>query len=127
MVTILIAARNEEECIMDCVQSCLNQNYPASKLEVIVVDDQSEDDTYDLLESISDPRFVRMRLGVYKRTTIKGSKKKAIAYGVNHAKGELIFTTDADCIANPDWIQSMIPFFNDPKVKLVSGPVKSSN
>lgn len=127
MVTILIAARNEEECIMDCVQSCLNQNYPASKLEVIVVDDQSEDDTYDLLESISDPRFVRMRLGVYKRTTIKGSKKKAIAYGVNHAKGELIFTTDADCIANPDWIQSMIPFFNDPKVKLVSGPVKIAN
>lgn len=124
MVTILIAARNEEDSILACVRSCLNQNYPSNKLEVIVVDDQSEDDTYDLLESIEDPRFVRMRLGVYKRTTIKGSKKKAIAYGVNHAKGELIFTTDADCIVSPDWIQTMVPFFNDPKVKLVSGPVK---
>jgi cellulose synthase/poly-beta-1,6-N-acetylglucosamine synthase-like glycosyltransferase len=127
MVTILIAARNEEDSILACIQSCLNQNYPPNKLEVIVVDDQSEDDTYDLLESIEDPRFVHMRLGVYKRTTIKGSKKKAIAYGVNHAKGELIFTTDADCLVAPDWIQSMIPFFNDPKVKLVSGPVKITN
>lgn len=127
MVTILIAARNEEDSILACIQSCLNQNYPSNKLEVIVVDDQSEDDTYDLLESFEDPRFVHMRLGVYKRTTIKGSKKKAIAYGVNHAKGELIFTTDADCLVAPDWIQSMIPFFNDPKVKLVSGPVKITN
>lgn len=76
MVTILIAARNEEDSILACIQSCLNQNYPPNKLEVIVVDDQSEDDTNELLESIEDPRFVHMRLGVYKRTTIKGSKKK---------------------------------------------------
>ncbi len=123
-VSIIIPARNEEDAIMACVQSCLNQNYPPDHLEVIVVDDQSEDDTFDLLEEITDPRFVRMRLGVYKKTTIKGSKKKALAYGISHAKGELIFTTDADCLVPPNWIQSMLSYFNDPKIKLVSGPVK---
>ena len=44
-VSIIIPARNEEESIIACVQSALNQNYPHHLLEVIVVDDQSEDQT----------------------------------------------------------------------------------
>jgi len=48
-----------------------------------------------------------MRLGVWKRTTIQGSKKKAIAYGVSHANGDIILTTDADCIVKENWIHSM--------------------
>lgn len=126
-VSIVIAARNEEEHILNCLQSCLAQTNPYGELEVIVVDDQSEDDTYDLLKEIKDPRFVPMRLGVYKRTTIKGSKKKAIAYGINHAKGQIIFTTDADCRVPEHWVSSMIEYFKDPKKMLVSGPVKIHN
>lgn len=122
-VSVIIAARNEEDHILRCVHSCLNQDYPAHLLEVIVVDDQSDDDTFDLLEHIDDPKFVRMRLGVYKRTTIKGSKKKAIAYGINHAKGDIICATDADCIVSNQWIRSMVLPFGQQKIKLVSGPV----
>ncbi|MBK8485389.1 MAG: glycosyltransferase [Saprospiraceae bacterium] len=122
-VSIVIAARNEEATILDCITSCLKQNYPAHLFEVIVVDDQSEDDTYEILETIEDPKFVMMRLGVYKRTTIKGSKKKAIAYGINHAKGEIICTTDADGIVPENWVLSMVSYFNHQKIKLVSGPV----
>lgn len=123
-VSIVIAARNEENLIINCIQSCLDQNYPESLLEIIVVDDQSEDDTYQLVADLQESRVVLMRLGVYKRTTIKGSKKKAIAYGINHAKGEIICTTDADCIVPKNWIATMIRHFEDPSVKLVSGPVK---
>ena len=76
-VTIVIAARNEEDNILECVSSCLDQDYPEDLLEVIVVDDQSEDDTYTILENqVKDYRFKLMRLGVWKRTTIVGSKKK---------------------------------------------------
>jgi cellulose synthase/poly-beta-1,6-N-acetylglucosamine synthase-like glycosyltransferase len=109
---------------MECINSCLQQNYPAHLLEIIIVDDQSEDNTYDLVEAIHDPRVVLMRLGVYRKTTIKGSKKKAIAYGINHAKGSIILTTDADCIVPKDWVLEMLHYFNNPEVQLVSGPVK---
>ncbi|HEX5625111.1 MAG TPA: glycosyltransferase, partial [Saprospiraceae bacterium] len=122
-VSIVIAARNEEKHVVSCVQSCLNQNYPPHLLEVIVVDDQSEDDTNDLLEAIEDPRFKLMRLGVYRRTTIKGSKKKALAYGIHHASGTIICTTDADCLVPPDWVRHMVSRFAEPQVRLVSGPV----
>ncbi len=123
-VSIVISARNEEEHIIQCIQSCLNQNYPAHLLEIIVVDDQSEDNTYELVEAIEDSRLVLMRLGVYRRTTIKGSKKKALAYGINHAKGDIICTTDADCIVPQNWVKNLVAYFADPRIKLVTAPVK---
>ncbi len=123
-VTIVISARNEEDHIIECIQSCLNQNYPNHLLEIIVVDDQSEDNTYELVESIEDPRLLLMRLGVNRRTTIKGSKKKALAYGINHAKGEIICTTDADCIVPENWVKTLVGYFSNQSIKFVSGPVK---
>lgn len=124
LVTIVISARNEEDHILDCINSCLNQKYPAHLLEIIVVDDQSEDATYEIVESIKDPRLVLMRLGVHRRTTIKGSKKKALAYGVNHAKGEIICTTDADCIVPENWIKNLVVYFSNQNTKFVCGPIK---
>ncbi len=124
MVSIVIAARNEEEHILNCIKSCLKQNYSDRLLEIIVVDDQSDDDTFELITQLDEPRVVLMRLGVYKRTTIKGSKKKAIAYGINHARGEIIITTDADCILPENWIRTIVAYFENPSIKMVSGPVK---
>lgn len=124
-VTILIAARNEEEHIVQCVTSCLNQNYPPSKFEVIVVDDQSEDATYELLEKeFTQSNFRLMRLGVYRRTTIRGSKKKAISYGVSHAQGDIIVQTDADCIVSSKWLSSMVTKLIQNDYDLVTGPVQ---
>jgi len=121
--SILIAARNEEEHIVQCVEACLTQAGNKSHPEVIVIDDQSEDDTYDLLKNLEHPCFKLMRLGVYKMTTIKGSKKKAISYGVHHARGEFILTTDADCMVPPTWAAQLLSCFQQAKIHLVSGPV----
>lgn len=125
-VSVVVAARNEEEHILECVTSILNQNYPSGLFELIVVDDQSEDQPPDILEEIKDSRLRIMRLGVYRRTTIQGSKKKAIAYGVNHASGELILTTDADCVVPADWIRLHVAAYeNKPGQDLIIGPVKT--
>ncbi|MBK9108560.1 MAG: glycosyltransferase [Saprospiraceae bacterium] len=121
--SIIIAARNEEEHILESVQSCLKQKELHQEMELIVVDDQSEDDTYAILNAIEHQNFKLMRLGVYKRTTIKGSKKKALAYGINHAQGEIILTTDADCIVKDQWVTKMLDYFQEPQIQLVSGPV----
>ncbi|MBK8954511.1 MAG: glycosyltransferase [Saprospiraceae bacterium] len=125
--SIIIPARNEEENILSCVQSCLRQKDLQIPPEVIVVDDQSEDDTYDVLKDLEHPQFKLMRLGVYKRTTIKGSKKKALAYGINHAQGEIILTTDADCLVQEKWAGGLLAYFEQSKVQLMSGPVGIHN
>lgn len=123
-VTIVIAARNEEDNILECVSSCLDQDYPEDLLEVIVVDDQSEDDTYTILENqVKDSRFKLMRLGVWKRTTIVGSKKKALSYGINHAQGSMIFTTDGDCIVPRSWVRNGVAVMQNSDARIGTGPL----
>jgi len=123
-VSVLIAARNEERNIRQCLELILAQDYPPSMFEVLVVDDQSDDYTPDIVEEIKDPRVKMMRLGVYKRTTIQGSKKKAIAYGVNHATGDLIITTDADCKMGPKWISTIVSAYEKNPFTLLILPVE---
>jgi cellulose synthase/poly-beta-1,6-N-acetylglucosamine synthase-like glycosyltransferase len=126
-VSIIIPARNEEENIVSCVQSALDQNYPHHLLEVIVVDDQSEDQTPELLEDIKDSRFKLMRLGVIGKTTIQGSKKKAISYGVAHAHGTLIIATDADCVLPKNWVETIVSYYELNAPKFIIGPVQIKN
>ncbi|MBK7231141.1 MAG: glycosyltransferase [Saprospiraceae bacterium] len=123
-VSVLIAARNEEKNIKQCLELILAQDYPSSMFEVLVVDDQSDDYTPDIVEEIKDPRIKMMRLGVYKRTTIQGSKKKAIAYGVSHATGDLIITTDADCKVGPTWISTIVAAYEKQSCTLMILPVE---
>ncbi|MEO6189788.1 MAG: glycosyltransferase [Saprospiraceae bacterium] len=122
-VSILLPVRNEASNILDCLESLVKQNYPAELLEIIVVDDQSYDETPDILEHFSHPLVKSMRLGVERRTTIEGSKKKAIAYGVSHAKGELIITTDGDCNLPINWVRNITAFYRKTNAKLIVGPV----
>lgn len=121
--SILIAARNEEDHVLECLNSCLTQTGLMKEPEVIVVDDQSEDDTYDLLKSVEHPRLKVMRLGVQRMTTIQGSKKKAISYGVHHAEGNIILSTDADCKVPEVWCKQLLACFEQARIHLVSAPV----
>lgn len=122
-VSVIVPARNEEESIQQCTNSILAQNYPFDLIELIVVDDQSDDATPEILENIKDQRLRVMRLGVYKRTTITGSKKKAISYGISHATGHLMITTDADCIHGEDWLRTIVAYYEKFKPKLIVAPV----
>ncbi len=122
-VSVIVPVRNEEDSIQRCTESILKQNYPTHLFELIVVDDQSDDNTPQILENIKDQRLRVMRLGVYKRTTITGSKKKAIAYGISHASGDLMITTDADCIHGENWIQTIVACYQKFKPKLIVAPV----
>ncbi|MCC6815319.1 MAG: glycosyltransferase [Saprospiraceae bacterium] len=126
-VSIIIPVRNEANNIKACIESLLKQNYPSQLFEIIVVDDQSYDETPDILIEIEDPKLKLMRLGVEGMTTIKGSKKKAISYGVNHARGKLIVTTDGDCVLPSLWIRSIAQYYEQYNPKLIVGPVTVHN
>lgn len=121
-ITIIIPARNESANIRSSITSVLSQNYPQQFLEVIVVDDHSEDDTAAIATAAGGGRVNVIRLseqpdpsGMY--------KKKTIEVAVAHATGQLIVTTDADCTAGPDWLRSIACLYETHHPRLIAGPV----
>lgn len=138
-VSIVIAARNEADSILSCLQSILANEYPASRLEVIVVDDFSEDETAAIVQQLQNKRRPVTAGYVEERETdepplrlvrmqdhassASGHKRHALQQGIAMARGDLVLTTDADCTVGPRWIQSMIAYFNA-DTGFVAGPVR---
>jgi cellulose synthase/poly-beta-1,6-N-acetylglucosamine synthase-like glycosyltransferase len=122
-ISVIIAVRNEEGSIERCLRSVLHQNYPADQFEVIVVDDNSTDSTAQIVHRIaeSDTRVRLIQLD-NESDGSNGQKPKAIAVGVQHARGTLIATTDGDCFVSETWLQSMADSFG-PEIVFVAGPV----
>jgi cellulose synthase/poly-beta-1,6-N-acetylglucosamine synthase-like glycosyltransferase len=119
-VTIVVAARNESAYIQQCIESVLAQEYPVEKLELIVVDDQSTDDTAQLVLRYKD-RGVKL---ISIKAEEQSGKKAAIAIGIELASHDLIITTDADCLHPRQWINTMVAFREKSKAVFVAGPVK---
>ena len=127
-VSVVIAARNEEDTIKPCLAAVLTQNYPKDKLEIIVVDDRSDDKTFDAVKNLAKAHKRIKLLQIKDRLTDLAPKKRAINLGVQNTSGEIIITTDADCQPGPDWISELIKYF-EPDVGMVAGfnPYKTEN
>jgi cellulose synthase/poly-beta-1,6-N-acetylglucosamine synthase-like glycosyltransferase len=121
-VSIIIPFRNEEENLIASLKSIESQTYPKDKFEVIYVNDSSEDNSIDLLSKNVKKNNIRI-LTVPKDYSIYAHKKRAIRYGIENAKGQIIITTDADCTHDEEWLISLISYF-DSLTGFVSGPVE---
>ncbi len=103
-VSIIVAARNEEQYICECVESLLRLDYPPDKLQIIVVNDSSTDRTGELLAGF----LPNPRLHVTETEPGAGplrGKTNAVATGMRIARGEIILLTDADCVVPPQWVR----------------------
>ncbi len=121
-ISIIIPFRNEAENILSNLKSIEEQNYPLDKYEVIYVDDFSTDDSAKiLLEAIEHPNI--KLISVPEDFSKHAHKKRAIRFGIQNSKGEIIVTTDADCFHDEDWLKSLLSAFED-KTGFVSGPVE---
>lgn len=126
-ISVIIAARNEEHNIANCLTAILKQDYPTQLFEMIVSDDHSEDKTADIVQSFSQKNdFIRLiKLSEQSNgSAINSYKKKAIAVGIEYAKGALILTTDADCIAPVSWLRTIGSFYANEKAGMIVAPVK---
>jgi len=122
MISIIIPFRNEEENILINLKSIESQRYPIEKYEVIYVDDFSEDRSFEILSNNITKDNIRI-LSVPKDYSTNAHKKRAIRYGIENAKGDIIVTTDADCIYEDEWLHYLMLSF-DPVTGFVSGPVE---
>ncbi|HUX58524.1 MAG TPA: glycosyltransferase [Bacteroidales bacterium] len=117
-VSVVVACRNEEESLPFLLKSFEKQNYPDELFEVIIVNDNSTDKTYGIATGYS---------GVLnlKAVNNKGKgKKQAIRTGIENSSGNLIITTDADCLMKEGWIRTISAFFEKHKPDMIICPVK---
>ena len=119
-VSVVIAARNEEDTIKHCLAAVLTQTYPKNKLQIIVIDDRSEDKTFEVVKKLAEAHKQIKLLQIKNRSTDLAPKKRAIDLGIQNASGEIIVTTDADCQPKPEWISELIKYF-EPDVGMVAG------
>jgi cellulose synthase/poly-beta-1,6-N-acetylglucosamine synthase-like glycosyltransferase len=112
-ISVIIAARNEEKRIEPTLKSLSGLKYPKEKYEIILVDDASQDHTADLIQGYveNNSNWYLIRISE-KDKTLKG-KKAALTKAIAKAQGEIILTTDADCIVTKDWLSEMAAQFND--------------
>ncbi len=109
--SIIVAARNEEANIINCLESLNKLEYPADKLQIIIVNDNSTDNTGLLIEEyIKDKTRFVYTIAKEKIGKLKG-KTNAITNGITLATGEIILTTDADCIVSPTWAKTIASYY----------------
>ncbi len=121
-VSVIIPFRNESENIIANVKSIIKQNYPDDFYEVLYINDNSSDDSLQLLTEFSKPDRIKV-FSLPDNNSPNAHKKRSIAYGIEKSKGELIVTTDADCFYSENWLRSLLSNF-DPETGFISGPVE---
>ncbi|MEK5067040.1 glycosyltransferase family 2 protein [Sporosarcina sp. FSL K6-1508] len=132
-VSIIIPCFNEEEWIQRTIISCMNQDYPIDKLEVIVVDDQSTDRTveqiYKAVEGLNkeaEHYLTKDRLHVHVLKE-NGGKRVALVQGVEMAQHDLVVFVDSDSFLEPNAIINLVQPFQDPKMGGVAGRTDVEN
>jgi cellulose synthase/poly-beta-1,6-N-acetylglucosamine synthase-like glycosyltransferase len=123
-ISVLIPARNEEDNILQCIDSILNGSYPHELFEIIVIDDHSDDLTPQYVRNLG---IQNVRLIELKNYIPLGEnqpfKKRAIEAAIGESKGDLIVTTDADCLVLKDWLTLFAQYYEIEGKRFIAAPV----
>ena len=111
MCTVLVCARDEEHNIEQCLASLEKINYPAERLEVLIVDDKSTDRTPEILEAWKArmPNLRVLRTG--EEVLHLRGKVNALTQGMDAAHGEFVMITDADSQVRPNWVREYLKYY----------------
>ncbi|MEK6823215.1 MAG: glycosyltransferase family 2 protein, partial [Nanoarchaeota archaeon] len=120
-VSVIIPAYNEEDCIRDTMESVLALEYPADKLQVIVVNDGSKDRTEEEAKKVIAAHPASDILYIAKQN---GGKGTALNMGIAQASGEFIATMDSDSGVEPAALRKMLPYFADDTIVAVVPSMK---
>jgi cellulose synthase/poly-beta-1,6-N-acetylglucosamine synthase-like glycosyltransferase len=121
-VSVIVPFRNEAENIKTVYLSLTEQDYAKEKFEIVFVDDFSDDNSRLILQQINKFDNVRV-ISVPDDFSPNAHKKRAIRFGIENSKGDIIVTTDADCVHHKNWLKSILSCF-DEDTGFVSGPVE---
>jgi glycosyltransferase involved in cell wall biosynthesis len=113
MISVIIPSYNEEANIARCLESLQKQTIPREEYEIIVVDGNSKDQTREIAEKYADLVFIQTS------NKVGGARND----GVLKSRGEIIVTTDADCVLPEDWLENITSEFSKQPIVQLFGPV----
>ena len=116
-LSVVLSVKNEEANMEEVVRRCFAARYPSDKLELIVIDDGSTDGTWDVLQRI-EPDFPHLQIHKFEKN--KG-KRHGMAWGTEHATGEIVIFMDSDSLIDPEGFYRIIQPFHDENVGAVAG------
>lgn len=115
-VSIVVPAYNEAQVLPDCIEALLEQSYPRSQYEVIVVDNGSTDGTRAVIDRYP------VRSVTENETQSSYAARNA---GLRKARGDIIAFTDADCVPHSEWVSTAVEGFKNSQVGAVAGGIVS--
>lgn len=123
-LTVVIPVYNEGPSVLQSIQSIGRARYPRGRLEVIVIDDGSVDDSWEHIRrgAREYPELVRPI-----RLTTNQGKREALARGFEAARGEIVATIDSDSAVDPDTLLRIVSPFRNPRIGAVAGKILARN
>ena len=123
-ISVIIPVRNEAENILFLLQDLEKQTLPKAQFEVIIADDDSTDDTLNIVQKFQKNTSINLIINQLEPKTNNNSpKKRAIDSSIKLAKGDLITTTDGDCRVGTKWLETIVNFQSQTGAYLVSSAV----
>ena len=106
-VSVVIPVRDEERNVQQCLESVLSQTYPLTAFEVILVNDNSSDRTWELASAIA-THHPNLKIVNVEENSARVGKLVALDQGIKYAKGELLLLTDGDIVVQRSWLEQMV-------------------
>ncbi|UII28333.1 glycosyltransferase family 2 protein [Fulvivirga maritima] len=123
--TVIVPAYNEGELVWQTLKSLANSDFPKEKLQLIAIDDGSQDDTWEWMQKAK--AELGDRVAIYQQPQNKG-KRHALYRGFHLAKGEVFVTVDSDSVVREDTLRNMVsPFVVNKECGAVAGNVRVLN
>ncbi|MDO9546668.1 MAG: glycosyltransferase [Pelolinea sp.] len=117
-VSIIVPVYNGEKTLEACVESLLGQTYPEDRREIIFVDNKSKDNTVKVLKPYANSGKIK----VHNETKVLNAYG-ARNTGINAAIGDIVAFTDADCVAESNWLRELVASFSDQSIGCVAGEI----
>lgn len=123
-MTVVIPAYNEGAMVEQSIESVAAARYPSGRLEILVVDDGSTDNTWTFIQ-----RAASRHEGLVTAVKLERNqgKRAALATGFRAARGEILVTIDSDSVIDAGTLLAMAGPFRDPKIGAVAGKVAAFN
>lgn len=116
-VSVILSCFNEGDAVLKTIQSIMDSNYPRELIEIVAFDDCSRDDSWEWIQKAA-AMYPRV---VIRRNEINSGKALTLAEAAKLATGEIIISTDADTVFDPEAIREMVACFADERIGSVGG------
>lgn len=111
-ISVIVPCRNEERHVAQCLEALLGQRFPAGEYEILLADNMSTDRTVEIAGRYPGVKVIREE---------KLSSYAARNAAAREARGRILAFTDADCEADPDWLETIAGAMRDDRTVLVLG------